>query len=315
MRGAKAYVAFDLDLTLGCFQHTNPLGQFWGPEMLERSSLAQISPRLLAKLESARSYFANQILKSPELLNVVLRENVGEFIEPLLYLRRKGKLGAVIIYSNSSVTSSLELAANLIQSKFRGANGLFSLLADATHPSRILDYPATVVAGRSKNDKTPIYSAEPVDPLKQIQTLQRLFREATGERGLVVKPKQILFVDDRRPKHALLNQEPEGLTYIVPSPYITQPTEEERERLFFMAFDALQHEGLLTNDEYLESPFFNRVLYDGTRIRGFTDLFMWVWDQMLEKRSGLARSSFDWEEDSESIRAQMQRFLENIQSA
>jgi hypothetical protein len=194
----------------------------------------------------------------------------------------------VIIYSNSGVTSSLQLAADLIENKSPDNRGLFSVLADANHPLR-------------ENDRRN--SKNPGDPLKQFSTLQPLFKD-TG-----LKPSQVLFVDDRD-DHALKKQVAEGLTYIVVTPYITHPTTEERERLFYMAFDALHSQDLLNNEEYLESPFFRRQLHDGTRINNFMDVFLWIWKAMIEKPENNGGS--EWEDDTAALTTRMQEYLEKF---
>ena len=295
--GPKAFVAFDLDLTLGCFQHTNPLSYFWGIETL--GSTTQISARLSNKLERVISWYAEALLKRGDLLDLVLRKKIDVIVRPLLFLRSKRLLESVIIYSNSGVRSSLQLAAALIEGKFRLHN-FFDLLADAAHPLRAEDYSAP--------------EAGPGDPVKQISTLQALFREATKfKRGSVkdVDPSQILFVDDRQPKHLLAAQEPEGLTYVVPTPFKTVATREQKEDLFFLALDALQHLGLLDDDEYLESPFIKRLLYDGTQIESFTDLLVWVWSVMHKKEGD--QGGYYWKGDSTTLRVRMAEYLEKFQ--
>jgi hypothetical protein len=293
VNGPKAYIAFDLDLTLGCFQHTNPLAYFWGLETLSPAEENRLSAALKNRLRAAQRRFASQLLKSSDLLPLVLRKNIETLFRPIPFLKDEGQLGKVIIYSNSGVTSSLQLAANLIEQKLE-APGLFSLLADVNHPIR------------KKFDYNP---QNPGDPLKQFSTLQALFKKAGGQEP---QAQQTLFVDDRN-DHVLRNEIPNGLTYIVPQPYITHPTREQRERLFYMGFDALHSQGLLNNDEYLESPFFNRTLYDGTKIETFMDIFLWIWKTMVEMPESSGGST--WQDDTAALRAQMQQYLEKIKDA
>lgn len=297
--GSKAFVAFDLDLTLGCFQHTNPLSYFWGLETLHPTTQDSISIDLSNKMERAIYWYAGELLKRPGLLDLILRRNVDTLVNPLLFLRSKGRVGSVIIYSNSGVRSSLQLAAALIERKFRLHN-FFDLLADVNHPLRKEDYTAP--------------EAGPGDPVKQIRTLNALFQEAMKfKRGTPIdlSPSQILFVDDRQPKHLLAAQESEGLTYVVPSPFKTVASREQKEDLFFLALDALQHVGLLNDDEYLESPFLKRVLHDKTKIDSFTDLLVWVWSAMHKKED--EGGAPDWEEDSAALRGRMAEYLEKFQ--
>lgn len=294
VNGPKAYIAFDLDLTLGCFQHTNPLAYFWGLETLSPAGGNSLSPALKKRLRAAQRRFATHLLKSSDLLPLVLRANIETLFRPIPFLKEEGQLGKVIIYSNSGVTSSLQLAADLIEQKFK-APGLFSLLADTTHPIRkALDY----------NPQNPD------DLLKQFSTLRRLFKEAGASQP--PQPQQTLFVDDRN-DHVLRNEIQNGLTYIVPQPYITHPTREQRERLFYMGFDALHSQGLLNNDEYLDSPFFKRNIHDGTQIATFMDLFLWIWKTMVERPESSGGST--WQDDTAALQAQMQQYLEKIKDA
>jgi hypothetical protein len=115
--GRGAYVVFDLDLTLGCFQHTNPLCYLWGVETLRETTQSSISNRIITRLQNAIYWFAGAILKKQELLDLVLRKNIDVLMRPLLFLRSKGKVEGAIIYSNSSIRSSLQLADALLERK------------------------------------------------------------------------------------------------------------------------------------------------------------------------------------------------------
>lgn len=293
VNGPKGYIAFDLDLTLGCFQHTNPLAYFWGLETLSPAEENRLSAALKNRLRAAQRRFASQLLKSSDLLPLVLRKNIETLFGPIPFLKGEGRLGKVIIYSNSGVTSSLQLAADLIEQKFESP-GIFSLLADVNHPIR------------KKFDYNP---QNPGDPLKQFSTLQRLFKEAGASQP--PQPQQTLFVDDRN-DHVLREEMRNGLTYIAPQPYITHPTQEQRERLFYIGFDALHSQGLLNNEEYLKSPLFKRNLHDGTHIETFMDLFLWIWKTMIERPESSGSSI--WQDDTAALQAHMERYLEKIQN-
>lgn len=298
-----AYVAFDLDSTLGFFELTNHLSHFWSPEFVgnpeqdaANGDSFRISPRLTKALKRARALFVQRLLKDKELLRVVLRPNLDELFEPLLQARRHKKLKSVIIYSNSGVTPSLELAKALIESQYKSP-GLFDLLADHWHPLRTAD-------------RFPVAKNVYVEPLKTMETLQKLFKAATGRRS-PIPFEQILFVDDRFPKHELQREEPNGLTYLVPTPYIPRLTKDIRKRMLVTAVECMDRVGLLHDEEYLESQFCRRnIPYDFTKkhvIRGFPDLFQYVWSEM----SGVtgARS---WSDDSAFLRSEVTRFLQQI---
>ena len=305
-----AYVAFDLDNTLGFFELTNPLAYLWSAEFLDNPEQAKpnhplrLSTKLKAKLKRARDRFVDSLLADRHLLNLVLRPNLDAIMEPLVTAWRAGKVRTVIMYSNTSVSYSVELAKALIERKYN-VPGMFRLLADHWHPSRTADRPAT-----------PPPRGEYVEPLKTITTLERLFRESIGTGGRLAKagPKQIpltsiMFVDDRIPKHHLEAQEAGGLTYLVPSRFVPKATVAQRQRIFLLAIEAMNRAGLMVDDEYLDSGFCYRdIPYDWTRIqkvRGAFDLFEWVWGEIQAVRTPRAA----WKPDTEVLAATTREFL------
>lgn len=300
-----AYVAFDLDNTLGFFELTNPLAYLWSPEFLNnpeqrRPNLTlRLSSKLKGKLKKARDRFAESLLADEALLHLVLRANLDAVMLPLVAAWRAGKIAAVIIYSNTSVAYSTELAKDLIERKYN-VPGMFSLLADHWHPSRTADRPAT-----------PPAAGTYVEPQKTIATLERLFHEAKLSKGKVkqIPLANILFVDDRQPKHMLEAQEPLGLTYLVPTRFIPKVTGPQRRRILLLAIEAMNRAGLMTNEEYLDSGFCYRdIPYDWTRvkkIKGFPDLFQWTWDEIQAVKT--LRSP--WKPDTEALTATTREFL------
>jgi len=301
-----AYVAFDLDNTLGFFEYTNPLSYLWSPDMLTNPEQARVNPAvslppiLLRRLAAARKKFAQKLLRNHHLLFSILRPNLNTLIYPLLALKRNRRLKSVIIYSNSGVTASLELAKELIEKHYDCA-GLFQVLADHWHPLRVQDRP-------------PTYTPQPrtyVEPLKTPKVLKALFREATHERR-VIPSKNILFVDDRRPKHAIQEEEPRGLTYIVPTPYYADLSKKDRLSLVAMAIESLDEAGIMDDSEYVDSAFCNRLIpYDFTktyRISSFYELAEFVLAEVLSVRTP-ARA---WEADTDVLRARISTFLEKI---
>jgi len=279
-----ACVAFDLDNTLGFFDIIKPLALLWD------EGSHPISHLLKRKLQGARSTFATYLLNDPKILATLLRPNLDAMILPLLQAKQSRRLKTVIIYSNTGVGYSVELAIFLIETIYKCPR-FFALGADAWHPLRKLDH----------KDDIP---GEYTEPYKTIETLQLLFQKAMHSKKSVPL-RNILFVDDRRPKHVLKAQEVDGLTYIVPSRFIPTVTDQQKRYILFMAYLSLEQNGLLTNKEYLASKLCNR----DNHIRGFTDLFAHVSDCI----EGIHTATKAWVADTASISSQMREFLHQIQ--
>jgi len=298
-----AYVAFDLDCTLGFFEITNALAHLWSPEFLQNpeqgapNSTLRISGKLASKLKRARYNFASALLESPELLDTIIRPNLGVIMKQLLAAKRARKLQTVIIYSNTGVSYSVELAKTLIE-RLYGVHGFFSLLADHWHPLRGDDH---------IHEREGVY----IEPLKTISTLQKLFKSATKS-AKDIPLRKILFVDDRQPKHQLADQEKYGLTYVVPDRFVPKVTQLQKKAILLMAIDALDGVGLLNDQEYLNSGFCHRKIpYDFVlvyNIHGFPDLFTYVWDQILRVKG----SAKKWVPDSMVLSRQITKFLEQV---
>ena len=298
-----AHVAFDLDCTLGFFEITNTFAFLWSPDFLRNpeqrkpNGTLNLSASLTGKLKRARYNFASALLKTPDLLHTVIRANLDVFMEKLLNAKRARKLKTVIIYSNTGVTYSMELAKMLIERLYR-AQGFFSLMADHWHHLRDDDHVL---------EREGVY----IEPLKTISTLQKLFKESTHS-AKDVPLSQILFVDDRQPKHHLQEEEVNGLTYIVPSRFVPKVSNFQKKALLFMAMDAMDEAGLLHDEEYLKSGFCHRKIpYDFTKVyavNGFPDLFTYVWDRIEKVKTGQRT----WVPDTMSLSTQLQKFLEQI---
>jgi hypothetical protein len=314
------YVAFDLDNTLGFFELTNPLAYLWSPEFLRNpeqsapNSPLQVSKKLRIKLQKARKTFVELLAKKEELLWLILRPNLPALMDHLVAAWRAGRVRAVVIYSNTSVSYSMELGAALIEKAF-GAPGLFRLAADHWSPLRAADRTAPPAADPNAY----------VEPLKTVETLRVLLRKAVaGASGSAAsaaasrsssKPiplKKVMFVDDRRPKHALAAQEEEGLTYLVPSHYRPSAASVpliRRQQIFALAIEAMNLAGLLYDKEYLESGFCHRdIPYNWTKIhhvRGVNDLLHWVWSEIVGVR--LPREG--WREDTAELVAAALEFF------
>ena len=271
------HVAFDLDSTLGYFYVVNVLSLFWSPEFLNTrwqthfTGPRPISARLTAKLRQTRFLFYRYLLNEPALLKKILRPNLDEMILPLIEQRHRGELGAVIIYSNSPVYVSLELAKYIIEHRY-GAPNLFCCLADAFHPLRGVDH------GGWRN------AEQYTEPIKTFDGAATLIQKVC--KWPTVRPRDLIFVDDRAERHQIEDAVPEGLTYIQPIAYVSRFTATQKQRLFMLALQAMNSSALLQDDEYLDSPFCNRRIgtMHATRIsiHGFEDLFQHVWDAMEE---------------------------------
>ena len=291
-----AYVAFDLDRTLGFFEIVGPLAFLWSkeflsnPEQSANNSSIRMSRKLEIQLARARETFARSLLGEPKLLFTVLRPDLAELIQPLL---KSPKFKSAIIYSNTGVSYSVELGKFLIEKYYKAPN-FFSLTADHWHPLRDED-----LTGKFE------------EPKKTIGTLQKLFRRAAHRRN-DVPIKNILFVDDRVPKHELAYQEKEGLTYLNIHPFVPSIKDKQRDHILFLAVSALDKHGLLKSTEYLESGFCHRdIPYDYTKhhpIRGFRELLSFVKTAMFEVEVGPTR----WREEVTYIRKTMKEYLENV---
>lgn len=295
-----ACVAFDLDSTLGFFGVVNPLAYLWSvddltnPEQLRVNTPKKMSPMLLRQLEDAKRIFADKLLKDDELLATVIRPNIDALLTPLLEARKSQHLKTIIIYSNTSVSYSVDLAKYLLEQLFQ--TNIFSLEADHWHPLRDADHI------HEKNNKY-------VEPLKTIETLQKLFKKALHQKK-DVPLNNILFVDDREPKHTLQGQEQGGLTYIVPTAFSSPVTMKQKDKIFRLAQMTLYESGLSQNKEYLASGFCNRnIPYDYTKdfpLKGLSELVGFVAHYMKDVKG------FEWTPDTAALTRQVRKFLNKV---
>ena len=289
-----AYVAFDLDNTLGYFEVVGPLAFFMSPEFLKnpeesvRNPLT-ISRRLTLLLEHVRHDFAAELLKRPHILHAVLRPNLDTLIKPLLK-----KKTTVIIYSNTGNTFSTHLAKDLIERKYKSP-GLIKLIADVFHPLR-------------KPETSGLRGADGfLNPDKTFPVLNTLLA-AASKRLKPIHPGHIMFVDDRTPMHPIAEAVSVGLTYIKPTPYAPKLSKAVRQEILEVALDVMDKAGLLSDAEYLASGFcFRRIRRkEGiAAIKGFPDLFSYVWKSMNETYY----PPFKWVDDTPSLEIGMRRFF------
>ena len=256
-----------------------------------------MTKNLTTKLAHVRNAFALSLLKHPELLKKVLRPNIDALIKPILKAKKERTPVTVIIYSNTGNYFSTHLAKALIEAKFK-CPGLFSLIADVFHPLR---RPETAPAIPEANGF--------LNPDKTVPVLLRLLEEGEkrATRGpahsVPIHPDSVAFVDDRTPLHRIAEAIPHGLTYVKPTPFAPKLKVTERREILTLALEAM--DDLLSSDEYLASGMCNRRI--GNRvIRGFPDLFSYVWKAMNETYYTPA----NWVDDTFSLDVEMAGFFE-----
>ena len=144
---------------------------------------------------------------------------------------------------------------------------------------------------------------------KRIETLQKIFQKALKTKKSIPLGN-ILFIDDRKPRHTLVQQIPDGLSYLVPTAFRPDFSTKQKEYLLFMAFAAMEKHGLLENTEYMNSPFCDRTirlsypLERDIRIKSLQDLFTAV-TQCVMGVKGLP-----WKSDSAALRKGVRDFLQ-----
>lgn len=293
-----ACVAFDLDWTIGNFDILWYVAHLWSLEDIntteQRNGLAPFVPSrgLQTTLERVKHTFANYLLRDNAILDLIIRPNIHEILHPLLEARRSRHLKTMIIYSNTGSPYTVELAEYLLERMFKTSK-LFSIKADWWNPLRAAD--KSVIEGE-------------VIMHKRIETLQLLF-----QKGLKTKKKiplsNILFIDDRTPRHTLVQQIPDGLTYLVPTPFRPAMTKQQKEYLLFLAFAAMQEHGLFENTEYLESRFCHRKItfsypeYSVQVVDSINDLFLTIARYMLDVEGA------PWVSDSAALKSAVKTFL------
>jgi hypothetical protein len=268
-----ALVAFDLDNTLGFFYHIAPVGHLFSLDLLDNSETRglnpnfQIPPRVRAAMARAEERFVEKILERQHLMRIILRPNLDAMLRPILHAKHLGRVRSVCIYSNAANPFSLTLAKKLIERIYRAPN-LFCALVDATHRVRATDL-KTIKHG---------------EPIKTFTTIKAIFKRLC-KYPLTIQPSDVIFVDERRPKHAVSAMEPEGLIYIQPNEYMPAVPRGHKGEILKLALECLIHEGLMTDEEYLNSSVFHclKRKYINQRIRAignFHDLLEFIGEEM-----------------------------------
>lgn len=270
-----ALVAFDLDNTLGFFFHVAPVGHLFSLDLLENSETRGLNPnfqipqRVRAAMARAEERFVEKLLDRQHLLRIILRPNLDAMIRPVMNAKYLGRVRSVCIYSNAANSFSLTLAKKLIERTYRAPN-LFCALVDATHRIRV-------------NDLKTMKHGEPI---KTFSTLKAIFKRLC-KYPLTIRPSNIVFIDERRPKHDLAALEPEGLTYIQPTEYMPVVPRGHKGEILKLALECMIQEGLMTDEEYLNSSVFHclKRKYINQRIRAignFHDLLEFIGEEMAE---------------------------------
>jgi hypothetical protein len=293
-----ACVAFDLDETIGSFRAIWPLASFWSLDYIntveQRNGIAPFtpSPSLERTLDKVKDTFANYLLRDKQILDLIIRPNLRELLTPLLAAKRARHLKTLIIYSNTGIFYTIELAERLLEHIFKVPK-IFSLTADWWHPLRSAD--RTVIQGG-------------IIMHKRIETLQKLFQKALQTKKKIPLGN-ILFIDERSPRHTLVQQIPDGLTYLVPTEFRPPLSSLQKEYLLFMAFAAMEEHGLLVNKEYLESRFCHRTIrleHANLRVDSLQELFAAV------AQSVMSVDGSPWKPDSAALRKGVREFLAQV---
>ena len=295
-----ALVAFDLDNTLGFFDVIGPWGEFFSIDLLENSVNTlknpgpALSPRLKELLRHAEWKVFKAIRASPKILEMIIRPNLDALLVPLIKAKAEGRVAAVCIYSNTPNTYTLHLAKTLIEDIY-GCPGFFDYMVDATQAIRATDWRKRA-AGAS-------------EPLKTFATLKRIFKDLCGVKG-IIRPNQILFVDERAKKHDLEKEEIHGLTYLKPTVYSPFVSRALRAHCFKTILLTLDGTGLFEDKEYLESGIFDCVKYDllskrEVKIDDIIDLLKYV--EIMADNPWVNPEEFV--DDSKKIRQTMLKFL------
>jgi hypothetical protein len=286
-----ALVAFDLDNTLGFFEHIGPWAEFFSVDTLENQFNSDINPNfklsenIRRRLRLAERRFVYKLLRNSQLLSTILRPNLDAMILPLIKGKYNGTVRAVCIYSNTWNTFSVHIAKQIIEIIYR-APGFFDAVVDASHPIREPDW-----QGRKQGEQ-----------IKTFNVLKQIFRVMCGVRK-AIEPSDILFIDDRRQKHIIQEDEKAGLTYFKPTEFFPRITDNIREQAFRVGVETLREEGLLESKEYLDSDVFHCLKY-GNSFNNFVpvtrpdDLFRLV----QENIRGAGRHWLTFKDDTLDIR-------------
>ena len=266
-----ALVAFDLDNTLGFFYHIGIWADFFSVETVENTFNQKINPSFWISdsversMRRAQKVFIEKLLRQPDLLNLILRPNLDAMILPLIKAKKQGIVRAICIYSNSWNPFVLQVAKELIETIYK-CKGFFDCLVDASHPIRAYDWTL------EKHG----------EPSKNLITLKKIFRNLCNVKG-PIDPEDILFLDDREPKHDLAKLESKGLVYLKPTKFDPALTDRDRKKIFMLGIDVLDDCDLLEDSEYLDSDVFHCKKYNtSTDLKKISNIYDLL--EMAEKK-------------------------------
>jgi len=93
-----AFVAFDLDSTLGSFDPVGPWSGLFSVETLENGErMIPLTPALKRRLRAAESLFIEKVKADKKMMNLIFRPNLDALMAPLIKAKRAGKVRAVCI--------------------------------------------------------------------------------------------------------------------------------------------------------------------------------------------------------------------------
>jgi len=296
---ATGLVAFDLDNTLGCFDGIYPWGYFFSVDELENGVNAldiDTPPALKGRLKKAEQLFIKKLRAYRELFSVILRPNLDALIKPLIRAKRNGTVRAICMYSNTSSTFTMHFAKHIIEEQY-SCPGFFDCMVDATDPIRKHDWED---------------SKDWSQPLKTFPVLKRIFKEYCGVTDIIT-PDRILFVDDRKERHHLANEEKHGLTYLQVTPYVPDITRRMREMIYTIGLEVLLETNLVDYPPYLFSNIFETTREKRTDsgrrsrvdIRGMFDMLEFTETAVLSPWS----NPVDFSDDTAAIRRVMALFV------
>ena len=295
-----ALVAFDLDNTLGYFNHIGVWADLFSLDNLENQfNLAlnpnfKLSPALRKTLRGAEKLYIKKILESPKIVESTLRPNLDAMILPLIQAKKMGKIRAICIYSNTWNTLTIYLGKAIIEATYNCEN-LFDCVVDASHPIRAHDW----------------LNKDQGQQIKTFKVLKLIFKDLCNVKG-AIRQSDILFVDERMEKHQIANEVSEGLIYLKPTEYLPKVSINILHHIFDIGIEVLEESGIFKNREYLESDITHGIKFGewgaDNKFIPITNVFELI--QIAEeslRASGLRGHAFV--DDTKEIRESINKFL------
>jgi len=298
-----ALVAFDLDNTLGYFSHIGVWADLFSLDNLENqfnfalNPNFKLSPALRKTLRAAEKLYIKKVLESPKIVKSILRPNLDAMILPLIHAKKKGKVRAICIYSNTWNTFTVHLGKVLIETIYNCEN-LFDCAIDASHPIRARDW----------------LNKDQGKQIKTFAVLKSIFKELCNVKG-TIRPSDILFVDERAEKHQIAEEVSEGLVYLKPTEYLPKVSMSLLHDIFDIGIEVLEESGLFKNRDYLESDVTRTIKFgewnSDNKFIPITNVFELI--QIAEetlRASGLQGHAFV--DDTKEIKECMEKFFSSF---